>query len=284
MKVLRIATVCMHARPHDMEGNLSRMESFAREASEKEVDVLCFPELSISGYILKDAQKVYPRAFTREILERTVGLSRKNRLVIIAGMIEVTEEEKPYISQIVAGPEGILGIYRKTHLSPQERACYGAGRKIEVFRYRDFVFGVQLCYEAHFPEISTVMALRGAEVIFMPHASPRGTPEEKLRSWLRHLPARAFDNGLFIAACNQGGKTEQGLVFPGIALVLDPAGRIVVQYTENREELVLTDLDRDMIQQIRGHRMRYFLPHRRPDLYAEISASSLCRDRGQPPA
>jgi len=274
MKDLRIATVCMTAQPREIDANLSRIEAFAREASKKEVDILCFPELSVSGYLLEGAHEVYSRAFSKEILERVVDLGRKNRVVIIAGMIEVTEEEKPCISQVVAGPDGLLGIYRKTHLSPQERAWYRAGREIEVFRYRGTVFGVQLCYEAHFPEISTVMALRGAEVIFVPHASPRGSPEEKLRSWLRHLPARAFDNGLYLAACNQVGTTEAGFVFPGVALVLNPAGRVIVRYSENREKLLLADLEMDTIQRIRGHRMRYFIPHRRPDLYGEISGST----------
>ncbi len=70
--------------------------------------------------------------------------------------------------------------------------------------------GIQLCYDAHFPELSTRMAVNGADIIFMPHASPRGTPSQKLTSWLRHLTARAFDNGVFIVACNQNGDNQKG--------------------------------------------------------------------------
>ena len=67
-----------------------------------------------------------------------------------------------------------------------------------MFHEGDLTFGLELCYESHFPEISTVLCLKGAEILFMPHASPRGEPDEKMKSWLRHLPSRAFDNGVFV--------------------------------------------------------------------------------------
>ncbi len=145
-------------------------------------------------------------------------------------------------------------------------------KAVDTFTYKDIIFGVQLCYESHFPEISTVMALRGAKIIFMPHASPRGNPEEKIQSWLRHLPGRAFDNALFVVACNQVGKTREGYSFPGAAVVLNPAGWIIAQYGENKEKLVLTDLRLDELKEIKEHRMKYFIRNRRPELYRELSS------------
>ena len=57
----------------------------------------------------------------------------------------------------------------------------------------------------------------------MPHASPRGEPKDKRHSWLRHLPGRAFDNALFVVACNQVGRTGEGYSFPGVCLAFDPS-------------------------------------------------------------
>ena len=54
---------------------------------------------------------------------------------------------------------------------------------VPLFDVHGITLGIQLCYDAHFPELSTRMALDGADVIFMPHASPRGTPSKKLDSW-----------------------------------------------------------------------------------------------------
>jgi len=272
MRDLRIAAVSMHCEAGEIEGNLERTETFVSKASDLGAHFICFPELSVTGYVLKDPTKVYRRLLPDQILERILGMAQKKGLTIIAGIIEVADGEKPYISQVVAGPDGLLGFYRKTHLSPKEKEIFGAGDKIDVFSQGGTIFGVQLCYEAHFPEISTVMALKGAEIIFMPHASPRRKPEEKVESWLRHLTSRAFDNALFIVACNQAGKTREGFSFPGVAVALNPAGNVVAKYEGEQEGMLLVDFTRAEIEKIRKHRMKYFIPNRRPELYAELSA------------
>ena len=111
------------------------------------------------------------------------------------------------------------------------------------------------------------MALEGADIIFIPHASPRGNAQDKFMSWMRHLPARAFDNGLFIVACNQTGENGRGLSFPGIAIVFGPSGDVLKKEINGKETILVTDLKREVLDQVRHHEMRYFLPNRRPDLY-----------------
>jgi N-carbamoylputrescine amidase len=274
MKDLKIAAVCMKSLPRKIDRNLDRIESFVQEASERGVSIICFPELSITGYIHENPHNIYSLNQSGEIIERVIRMARTEGLIIIVGMIEMTDGLKPYISQVVASPDGLLGIYRKTHLSPQEKESFGAGEKLDVFKNRDITFGVQLCYEAHFPEISTVMALKGADIIFMPHASPRGTPEEKMQSWLRHLTSRAFDNGLYVVACNQVGETREGLSFPGVAIGLNPAGGVIARYGGNQEKMLLVDLRQSELWEIREHRMRYFIPNRRSELYKDLTSSS----------
>ncbi|MGD9040221.1 MAG: nitrilase-related carbon-nitrogen hydrolase [Desulfobacteraceae bacterium] len=274
MRDIKIAAVCMNSRVGEIERNLDRTEAFVSRASDAGAHIICFPELSITGYVLKDPSRVYSDAFPGQILEKVEAMAREKGLIVIAGLIEMADGERPYISQVVAGPEGLLGFYRKTHLSPKEKETYQAGEEICVFRCGETVFGIQLCYEAHFPEISTLMALKGAEIIFMPHASPRGTPREKLQSWLRHLPGRAFDNAFYVVACNQVGKTGQGFNFPGVGVALSPAGKVMGKYVGTQEEMLLVDLQRDEIEEIRKHRMAYFIPNRRPELYTELSSKS----------
>jgi len=271
MRDLKIAAVCMHSETGEIHKNLYQTESYVSKASAMGADLICFPELSVTGYIIKNSTNLYSVSQSKELIESVSGMARDKGIVIIAGLIEISEGEKPYISQIVAGPDGLLGLYRKTHLSPPEKERYQPGQRIEVFCFRDFVFGVQLCYESHFPEISTIMALRGADVIFIPHASPLGSPEEKIQSWMRHLPGRAFDNGLFVVACNQVGKNREGVSFPGVALVLNPAGRIMARHAKNQEGMIVAELKKGELQEIKKHRMKYFLPHRRPELYSELN-------------
>lgn len=283
MRDLKIAAVCMHSKTAEILKNLDRTEFYVRKASEMDADIICFPELSITGYILKDPINVYTDLSSQKVIERVLGMARENAIIVMAGIVEISDGEKPYISQLVAGPDGLLGFYRKSHLSPQEKESYAAGEKIDVFKYMDLTFGVQLCYEAHFPEISTVMALKGADIIFIPHASPRGTPEEKMQSWLRHLTSRAFDNGLYVVACNQVGETREGFSFPGVAMALNPAGGVIARYGGTQEKMLLVDLEGSEIKEIREHRMRYFIPNRRPELYADlISRTSFPTLHGEP--
>jgi N-carbamoylputrescine amidase len=182
-------------------------------------------------------------------------------------MIELSDNDRPFITHIIAGPNGLIGQYRKTHLSPVEKNIYLAGNNLSVYSCNNTLFGIQLCYEAHFPEISTVMALMGADIIFIPHASPKGDPQGKLNSWLRHLRARAFDNGVFIVACNQVGENREGFLFPGVAVVLGPDGRVMTSYAGESEKILFVELKKEILDNVRQHRMKYFLPQRRPDLY-----------------
>jgi len=260
----------MNSLPGEININLKKIESFVNEACEKKVDIICFPELSITGYILKNPGNIYSASESKAIIKKIQAIARSKNLTILAGMIEISDRERPYITQIVAGPNGLLGLYRKTHLSPTERDIYKAGQSIEVFRTGNLIFGVQLCYESHFPEISTIMALKGAKIIFIPHASPRGSPEEKLRSWQRHLPSRAFDNAVFLVACNQVGQTRKGFSFPGVAIACGPMGRIITSYGKNKEKMILTEIKMNELFETRRHKMRYFLPNRRPELYQDI--------------
>jgi N-carbamoylputrescine amidase len=201
------------------------------------------------------------------ISERLSRIAARENIAILAGMAEKGAGGQLFVSHLAALPGGALGIYRKVHVAPPERGVYAAGEDIPVFEFAGVTFGIQLCYDAHFPDLSTLMAQKGADVIFMPHASPRGTPEEKYRSWRRHLPARAFDNSLFVIACNQAGQNANGLRFPGIAMAIDPSGNIIEKDLSGREGMIVTDLTADTMARVRGHKMRFFLPNRRQNLY-----------------
>jgi N-carbamoylputrescine amidase len=270
MRDLRVAAVCMHSETGEVRENLDRTASYVARASEAGANVVCFPELSLTGYSLKNPSLLYKELGQEAVIERVLHMARDKNLIIIAGLVERSLREKPYISQIVAGPRGLMGVYRKTHLSPPEAEKYEAGQEISVFSDHEVTFGVQLCYESHFPEISTVMALKGIEVLFLPHASPRGEPAEKMDSWLRHVPSRAFDNGVYVVACNQVGKNREGLDFPGVAVAIGPDGRIMESCKGKEERLLFADLNARFLDEVRKHRMRYFLPNRRPELYKEL--------------
>ncbi len=267
MNDIRIAAVIFNSGVHQVDQNLARMLPWIKKARTKGANLICFPELNVTGYSTKPEIKSCAESIPGPISERLVQMAYENQIVILAGMAEKDEKGRIFASHLVVTPQNISGIYRKIHIAPPERHILSAGNTVPLFEIEGVKFGIQLCYDAHFPELSTRMAVDGADIIFMPHASPRGTPTEKINSWMRHLTARAFDNGVFIAACNQVGKNQNGLDFPGLAVVVGPSGKILAKDTTGCESMLVADLRSDDLSAVRDHRMRYFLPNRRPELY-----------------
>jgi len=270
MKDIRIAAVICSSPVTKTRHNLDRMAKWVAAAQRKGAAVVCFPEMNVTGYssieIIKEAAEPVPGPVTDELLQ----LAQSEKIIILAGIAERDAKGRIFASHLVVKPEGLVNVYRKLYVAPPEHPVFTAGDKIPLFEAQGVKFGIQLCYDAHFPELATHMAAQGADLIFMPHASPRGSPEEKYRSWMRHLPARAYDNSLFIVACNQTGENNKGLEFPGIAVIIGPSGEVINKDLSGQEGVIVADLKAKDLSRVRNHRMRYFLPNRRPELYSDI--------------
>ena len=269
MESLRIAAAVVRAPIGEKEKNLDRVTHWTKIAAKKGCRLICFPEMNITGYCNQEAMTGYAESIPGPASDRLLGLAEDTGVTILAGMAEKDVAGKLYIVHLAAGPDGDLSTYRKLHLAPPEQTLFSPGEDVPLFKVDKTTFGIQLCYDAHFPELATRMAVDGADVVFIPHASPsRGmTVADKHQSWMRHLPARAYDNGLFIVACNLCGDNCNGLEFPGNAVVIDPSGNILDKKLDESEGLLVVDLEGAALEHVREHRMRYFLPNRRPELY-----------------
>jgi N-carbamoylputrescine amidase len=264
---IRIAAVVCRCPVGEVKHNLDRTRHWARQAREMGAELVCFPEMNLTGYSNRETIADHAISAHGPEIESLVRLAADLHMVLLIGFAEDTPNGRLYASHMAITPNGRTGTYRKLHLAPPEVDHFKPGEALPVFQWEGLRFGIQLCYDAHFPDIATRMAEADADVIFIPHASPRGEAAIKHQSWLRHLPARAFDNGLFVVACNQTGDNRNGLLFPGNAVVLSPSGEIVTTRLSGDSGLLVSDLTAEQLQHVRGHRMRYFLPNRRPRLY-----------------
>jgi len=270
MEDLRVAAVSMLSAIGNKAENLSRMESLVRKAVQSGAQAVCFPELNISGYSLKKNQAGIAEAIPGPSSEAVWQMAQKNEVLILAGLVEKKDGEI-FISHFVASPGGILGAYRKIHLGTMEEGIFQTGEECPVFRYRGTSLGIELCFDGHFPELSTILALKGAEIIFIPHASPRESGDEKRGRWLRYLSARAYDNSVFVVACNPTGKTENGFVFPGAGVILDPKGEVLASSQGEEEELVHGALRKEALLKVRENPHGFFLNRRRPEIYRQAA-------------
>ena len=267
MNDIRVAAAIFNSPVGKNRGNLDRMAAWIAAASKQGAGIICFPELCISGYCTRDEIRPAAEPIPGESSQHLLQLAREHQISILAGLAERGESGNIFASQLVVTSDGALGVYRKIHIAPPERDIFAPGEKVPLFKISGFKFGMQLCYDAHFPDLSTCMAVEGADILFLPHASPRGTPAEKYNSWMRHLTARAFDNGVFIVACNQSGDNQNGLQFPGLAVMIGPDGQILDKQLSDKDAILIADLKSKDLAAVRNHRMRYFLPNRRPNIY-----------------
>jgi N-carbamoylputrescine amidase len=269
-KDIRIAAVVCRCPVGQVKRNLERTRYWTQRAGKKGATLVCFPELNLTGYSNREEIVEHAISVNGPEIKGLVCLAVDQDIALLVGFAEKDGSGRIYASHMVITPQGRIGVYRKLHLAPPETDHFRPGEALPVFHWAGIRFGIQLCYDAHFPELSTRMAETDADVIFMPHASPRAQAADKHQSWMRHLPARAFDNGLFVVACNQTGDNENGLVFPGNAVVLSPSGEIMQTRLTGNPGMIIADLAASQVHHVRSHRMRYFFPNRRPDLYCHM--------------
>ena len=270
MKDIRIAAVVCRCPVGQVKRNLERIHHWTRQARKKGANLICFPELNLTGYSNREEIVTHAISLHGPEIDALIRLAADQQMTLLVGFAEKNGDGALYASHLVVTPGGRTGVYRKLHLAPPERGHFMPGAAMPVFHWAGIRFGIQLCYDAHFPELSTRMAETRADMIFIPHASPRGRAVDKHQSWMRHLPARAYDNGLFVVACNQTGDNENGLVFPGNAVVFSPSGEIMETRLKGKSGMIVVELTADQVHHVRSHRMRYFFPNRRPRLYCHM--------------
>ncbi len=246
---------------NDKAASLAKVKRLITEAAGQGINILAFPELSLSGYeanedntMHKEFAETIPGPVTEEIAE----LTRKFDIYVVLGMPErsADDAESCYISCPLIGPEGLIGTYRKLHLGTppmfKESLCFTGGNNVPVFATRYGPIGIQICADFWvFPELSRILMLKGARIIINCTASMTlpGRP-----FYITSMTAaRATENMVYAASANLVGK-ENSLSYYGYSTIAGPAfprfSHIYAQ-AEGKEEIISADLSF-----VRLHRFR----------------------------
>ena len=214
----------------DAAGNRAHLAGLVEE--HREVDLMVFPEMYITGYDLgvlaarsADLAEHATTGPTALLLRR---LSLRHRLTIVVGFLERADDGQLYDSLLIAAPGKPHSAYRKSHLFPAEVPVFSAGHELPVVSTPAGVLGPQICFEHAFPAISTTQALAGAEILVIPSAV--GDDHEHLIEV--RTRARAQDNQVFAIAANSNSPG-----FCGSSMVVDPRGRVLA--AAGHEDVVL---------------------------------------------
>jgi len=271
MRDCRLAAVQLPCVAGDVTGNLRQLEAAVMAAADREADLICLPELCLTGY--STAGDLPALTLDGPEVRQVCRIGQDCGVSIAAGTAEKTADGV-YLTHFLAEDGAVIGSYRKTHLGEREQPLFRAGDRLNVITSKFGKIGFQLCWESHFPEITGCLALQGADLVLMPTASTLA-PARRAEVWNRILPARADDNTVFVAAVNQCGESGNNR-FGGGALVLDPEGRPLAADYSGRA--VIADLSADRLAELRRRdhtsmRNVYYLLLRRPELYGTITTT-----------
>jgi beta-ureidopropionase len=249
------------------------------QAAKQKVQILCLQELFYGPYFCAEQDKKWydltepvPDGPTTKLMQK---LAAKHKMVIVVPVYEEEMTGLYFNTAAVIDADGkYLGKYRKHHI-PQvapgfwEKFYFTPGDGgYPVFQTRYARVGVYICYDRHFPEGARILGLNGAEIVFNPSATVAGLSEYL---WELEQPAHAVANGYFVGAINRVGVEKPWAIgeFYGKSYFCNPRGKIVAQASRDKDELVVSDLDLEMIAEVR--KTWQFFRDRRPDSYAPLT-------------
>lgn len=290
MRLTRAACVSMNGYLGDPQRSLEGIAGWCRRAQAEKADLVLFPELVVHGHCSPNTWEVAEIVPDGPSVRRLSALAREHRLVLAVGMSE-KERDIVYNTHVLVGPDGYIGKQRKLHLSRDEVNYYKGGREILVFDTGHCKLGMVICYDNQFPEVSRVLALRGAEVLLMPHAARfrpwRDTPDSQAaarrhsHNFLGKYALRARENVCFGLLTDQAGRAGDLASYPkdhenqphhaGCAFIWGPDGEILSRTQDERieEEMIIAELDPTLLARERSL-ANYMLRTRRPELFGEL--------------
>ncbi|MCB6611558.1 carbon-nitrogen hydrolase family protein [[Clostridium] symbiosum] len=238
MKNVRIALGQMEAVQGDTQANMAKMERMAAEAAAGGADVICFPELSYTGYFVKkDRLLEIAETENGEFYRRISRTARENGICIVAGFAERGPGEDIYNTAVFAGRDGkIAGKARKVYLWKSEKKRFVRGEEFPVFDTELGGVAILTCYDLEFPEPARIAALKGAKLIFCPAAW--SVPARN--RWDLDLMACSLYNMVFTAGANFADE-----LCCGASGVAGPSGSMIAQSQGQKEEIVFADIDLD---------------------------------------
>lgn len=234
-----------------IDANLAAIEASIGEAARRGVDMICFPEMSITGYI-------DPTRCSEAVLDldgpevaRFVALTRGAALTAIAGLVEANPHGKPFITQIVAAAGELRGVYRKTTIADDEVAWFAPGDGVPAFEHPKVAFSIAICADIGAPEVFASGVRQGARLVFEA-AAPGLYGEQATRNWQTgfdwwrgechaKLAQYARDNQVFVAVATQAGRTVDE-DFPGGGYVFGPDGACIAATPDWSEQTLYATL------------------------------------------
>ncbi|MCZ2344226.1 MAG: carbon-nitrogen hydrolase family protein [Bacteroidales bacterium] len=271
----RIAGVQMDVKLGQRAENLARIRGKLAEAAENGARLIAFPECALTGYCWNSREEI------AQVAEPADGPSlaalaedcKRWNVFAVVGMIE-SAQEKLFNAAALIGPAGVMAIYRKTHLP-----CLGADRFVDAGREPFVVhdlgglkIGINICFDASFPEVARIFTLLGADLVVLP--TNWADNARKMATWVPRV--RALENSIYYLAVNRVGW-EGGYHFMGHGSICHCNGDYLHNADHDQEVIFYADIEPEAARRKKlvhciGEYEIDRVNWRRPDLYGPLTA------------
>ncbi len=262
--MIRVGLVQTRPARARREANLEEVWEITRDV---EADLLVLPELFDTGYLFESQEELLslatevPRgetcAFLADLAGRIGG-------VVAAGLAE-REGARAFNSAVLAGREGVIGLYRKVHLFHYEKEVFSPGdRGFPVFQAGTLRVGMMICYDWRFPEAARTLALRGAQVLAHPANLVHPYCQDA-------MVTRCLENRVYSVTANRTGADEAAgrkVSFTGRSRIVGPGGEILAQAPAEGTSLLLVEIDPSRADDKRITPANDLFADRRPEMYS----------------
>lgn len=248
----------------DVERNIAIVEN---GLSGTRADLVVLPELANSGYLYAAPHDLAPYAEAGDgsgpFLTALCRLAKQTGGVIVAGFAE-SSPHGLYNSAAAVSHDGVIRVYRKTHLFAAEQTLFLAGDSgFQVFEHNGVHIGLMVCFDWFFPESARTLALMGAQIIA--HPSNLVLPYCQ-----QSMATRSLENSVFSITSNRYGREELGdtsLEFTGRSQLLDSRGRCLLQAPQAGDLLAVTEIEPGIADDKWITATNHIFGSRRPEMY-----------------
>jgi predicted amidohydrolase len=255
MKVGLIQMVCEKGA---LQQNLDVTAHYIAEAAQMDVDILAFPEASLSGYA---NPHLYPEAVLSldgPAVSQFLRITHGQSMTVLVGILEANPAGSPFITQIVARDESIVGLQRKMTVGEEQQGLledwYTVGETVNVFAHSGVNFGIAICADLDNEDVFAACARQGAQIVFE-LAAPGLYGGQATRDWTagyewwkgevqQAMTQYTQKYHYWTAVATQAGRTVDE-DFPGGAYVFSPEGERVYATPDGIPGAVFLEVDLD---------------------------------------
>ena len=284
-RVVRIGAVQWQMRRvKDVDEMISQIEYFVDAVAGYNADFCVFPEF-FNGPLMAESNDETPAAAIRHLASHTEAIrdaitdfAVSYNINIIAGSMPEIHDDKIYNVSYMCHRDGRIESQQKLHITPDEKAYWGlqGGQALQVFETDAVKVGVLVCYDVEFPELTRILAELGVQILFVPYWTDTKNAYLRVR---RCAQARAIENECYVVITGSVGnlpRVENMDIQYSQAAVFSPADfafphdAVIAEATPNTEMCLVSDLDLDLLKDLRFQgSVRNFMD-RRLDLYRTI--------------